>query len=121
MVHAGAASACAYVAASSPPAAITHPLVADAKKLPLAGMRLPALPAVFRSSDMPDTSIVYELWPPVHPVPAVSRSRTMIVGVGAKPPTSKLYSKYVPLAVRGFSDQSGPAEFRLPEKKTVLA
>jgi hypothetical protein len=120
-VHAGAASACAYVAASSPPAAITHPLVADAKKLPLAGMRLPALPAVFRSSDMPDASIVYELWPPVHPVPAVSRSRTMIVGVGAKPLTSKLYSQYVPPCVRGFCDHSEPAEFRLPEKKTVLA
>ena len=84
-------------------------------------MRSPALPAVLRSSDLPDTSIVYELCVAApHFAPATSRSRTMTVGVGARAPTSKRYSRYEPPG-RAVMDQSEPAEFTLPEKKIVFA
>ena len=85
-------------------------------------MRFAALPAVPKSSDMADTSIVYELCTaPPHFAPPLSFSRTMAAGAGARAPTSKLYRRYEPPPELAVIDQSEPAEFTLPEKKIVLA
>ena len=79
------------------------------------------MPAVPRSSDFADTSIVYKLCvAPLHFVPLLSLSRTMVAGAGERAPTSKLYRRYVPPG-RAVILQSAPAEFTLPDMKVVLA
>jgi len=82
--------------------------------LPLAGILSAPFPAVFRSSDFPDTSTVYAFCPAAQPVPGTSRSRTRMEGNGDNPPTLTLYKRYEPPYMRGAKVHSEPSELREP-------